>query len=54
MTSSFTRDDSGRLTVGGLVLEDIAAAHGTPLYVAPIIASSPPPWHRSVARCISR
>ncbi|MEK9935217.1 MAG: diaminopimelate decarboxylase [Rhodobiaceae bacterium] len=33
MTSSFTRDDSGRLTVGGLVLEDIAAAHGTPLYV---------------------
>jgi diaminopimelate decarboxylase len=33
MTSSFTRDNSGRLTVGGLVLEDIAAAHGTPLYV---------------------
>ena len=33
MTSSFTRDDEGRLTVGGLPLEDIAATHGTPLYV---------------------
>ena len=33
MTSSFTRDDSGRLTVGGLALDAIAAAHGTPLYV---------------------
>ena len=33
MTNSFTRDDSGRLGVGGLALADIAAAHGTPLYV---------------------
>ena len=33
MTNSFTRDDDGRLTVGGLALEDIAATHGTPLYV---------------------
>ena len=31
--TSFTRDDGGRLTVGGLLLGDIAAAHGTPLYV---------------------
>ena len=33
MANSFTRDDSGRLGVGGLALADIAAAHGTPLYV---------------------
>ena len=31
--SSFTRDSEGMLSVGGLRLADIAASHGTPLYV---------------------
>ena len=31
--SRFNRDTAGRLTVGGLRLDEIAATHGTPLYV---------------------
>ena len=31
--SRFNRDNAGRLTVGGLHLDEIADAHGTPLYV---------------------
>ena len=31
--SRFYRDEAGRLTVGGLRLDEIATAHGTPLYV---------------------
>ena len=31
--SRFIRDKAGRLTVGGVRLDEIAAAHGSPLYV---------------------
>ena len=31
--SSFIRDSGGMLSVGGMRLADIAASHGTPLYV---------------------
>ena len=31
--SAFARDDQGRLCAGGMPLSDIAASHGSPLYV---------------------
>ena len=31
--SAFARDDQGRLCAGGMPLGDIAASHGSPLYV---------------------
>ena len=50
--SAFARDDQGRLCAGGMPLGDIAASHGSPLYVysgeesAMIIAALPPQWRR--------